>query len=134
MGHAALVLLEGVVPRLCIAAEVIRGEPGAVRRERPLSPEELLTLVEPVEGVLGAVIGGEVKLGEARRCLSMTAVSVRLGGMEQQRGWRWSGVHMWSVGKWWPVEASMETRGAGGPVVRQGGRRLVRGHGVDWRR
>ena len=81
-GHGALVLLEGVVPCLGGPAEVIRGEPGAVRCERPLPPEELLALVEPVEGVLGAVVGGEGELGEARRCLSMTAVSVRLCGTE----------------------------------------------------
>jgi hypothetical protein len=29
-GHAALVLLEGVVPRLCGAPEVVEGEPGGV--------------------------------------------------------------------------------------------------------
>jgi hypothetical protein len=63
-GHATLVLLEGVVPRLCGAPEVVGGEPSAVQREGALPAEEPLTLVEPVERVRRTVVGGEVDLGE----------------------------------------------------------------------
>jgi hypothetical protein len=44
---------------------VVRGEPSPVRGEGALPSEELLALVEPVEGVLDAVVRGEVELGVA---------------------------------------------------------------------
>jgi hypothetical protein len=37
--HPALVLLEGVVPRLCGTTEVVGGDPRAVGRHGPLPPE-----------------------------------------------------------------------------------------------
>ena len=47
-----------------------------------LPPEELLALVEPVEGVLSTIVSGEVNLGESWRRLSLTAMALRLGGAE----------------------------------------------------
>ena len=32
-----------------------------------LPAEELVTMIEPIEGMLGAIIGGELQLVEARR-------------------------------------------------------------------
>jgi hypothetical protein len=55
--HPALVLLEGVVPCLCGATEVVGGDPRAVGRHGPLPPEKL---VELVQGVDGAIVGGEL--------------------------------------------------------------------------
>jgi hypothetical protein len=40
--------------------------------------EELLALVEPVEGVLRAVIGGELELGIAWRRRGSAAMDIRL--------------------------------------------------------
>ena len=51
-------------------AEVIGGYPGAVGRNCALPPEKLVALVEPVQGVDGSVVGGELQLGEARRLLA----------------------------------------------------------------
>jgi hypothetical protein len=89
-GHAALVLLEGVIPCLGGAPEVIGGQPSAVRREDTLPTEELLALVEPVEGVLRAVVGGEFELGVAWGCRGSAAMDVRLsagrGGDREARG------------------------------------------------
>jgi hypothetical protein len=48
--HPALVLLEGVVPCLGGAVEVVGGDPRAVGRQCPLPPEKLVALVEPVQG------------------------------------------------------------------------------------
>jgi hypothetical protein len=59
-GHPTLVLLEGVVPRLCGATEVVGGDPRAVGRHGPLPPKKLVTLVEPVQGVDGAIVGGKL--------------------------------------------------------------------------
>jgi hypothetical protein len=67
--HPALVLLEGVVPRLCGATEVVGGDPRVVGRHGPLPPEKLVALIKPVHGVDGAIVGGELQLGEARRLL-----------------------------------------------------------------
>jgi hypothetical protein len=67
--HPALVLFEGIVPRLCGATEVVGGDPRAVGRHGLLPPEKLVALVEPVQGVDGAVVGGKLQLGEARRLL-----------------------------------------------------------------
>ena len=83
--HATLVLLEGVVPGLCRAAEVVRGEPGTLQGEGALFAKELLALVESVEGVLRVVISGEVQFGKPRRCLSRSVVANWLRGA-QQRG------------------------------------------------
>ena len=46
---------------------MIRRELGAVRGRGSLTTEELLTMVEPVQGILGAVVGCEFQLVEARR-------------------------------------------------------------------
>jgi hypothetical protein len=77
-GHAALVLLEGVIPRLGGAPEMVGGEPSAVRRESTLPIEELLALVEPVEGALRAVVGGELEFGIAGRHRGSAAMDVWL--------------------------------------------------------
>ena len=58
----ALVLLEGVVPSLGRPPEMIGGEPGTVGGERALTPKELFTLVEPIQGIDGAVVCGELQL------------------------------------------------------------------------
>lgn len=44
---------------------MIGSQPNAVGHERALAPEKLLTMIEPVQGILQAVVGGEVKLAEA---------------------------------------------------------------------
>ena len=82
-GHATLVLLEGVVPGLGCTAEVVGCQPSALRRERALATEKLLTLVEPVKRVLRAVISGEIDLGEPWRRLGRRAMADRLGGAKQ---------------------------------------------------
>src|SRR4051812_45002395 len=69
--HPALVLLEGVVPRLCGATEVVGGDPRAVGRQGSLPPEKLIALIEPVQGVDCAVVRGELQFGEARRLLPL---------------------------------------------------------------
>ena len=117
--HAALVLLEGVVPGLRRASEMIGREPGTIRSERPLPSKELLALVEPVEGVLGVVVGGEVDLGEPRRCLGRSAVSSWLRGAEQRGRWRLVGV------------LRVGTRGAGWPAELRERCRLFWSRGVD---
>ena len=82
-GHAALVLLEGVVPGLGCTAEVVGCQPSALRHERALATEKLLTLVEPVKRVLCAIISGKIDLGEPWRRLGRRAMTDRLGGAEQ---------------------------------------------------
>ena len=44
---------------------MVGGDPRAVGRHGPLPPEKLVALIEPVQGVDGAVVGGELQLGEA---------------------------------------------------------------------
>jgi hypothetical protein len=44
----ALVLLQGVIPSLRSALQVIRSEPSAVSNQGALAPEELLALVQPI--------------------------------------------------------------------------------------
>ena len=62
---------------------MIRGDPGAVGRERALSPEKLVALVEPIQGVDGAVVGRELQLGESQRWLG-AAARVRSPGSLQE--------------------------------------------------
>ena len=61
----ALVLLEGVVPRLSQPAEVIGRHPCSVRGRPALSPEKLLAVIEPIQGILRTII-----------CLEVQAVSL----------------------------------------------------------
>ncbi|XP_044376476.1 uncharacterized protein [Triticum aestivum] len=82
--HATLVLFEDVVPRLRGSPEMIRGDPGAVGRERALSPEKLVALVEPIQEVDGAVVGRKLQLGESRRRLDVDDGRVLLVNMEQR--------------------------------------------------
>jgi hypothetical protein len=63
----ALALLEGVVPGLGHSPEMVGGQPRMVRCQRPLAPKELLTMVEPVQRVLRAIVRGELKSVELRR-------------------------------------------------------------------
>jgi len=56
----ALVLLEGVVPCLGRTGEMVRREPSAVRGQGTLPAEELVTMIELIEGILGAIVGGEL--------------------------------------------------------------------------
>jgi hypothetical protein len=46
---------------------VVGGQPCAIRGHRPLSSEELLALIEAVEGICSAVVGGELQLVEVQR-------------------------------------------------------------------
>ena len=78
--HAALVLLEGVVPCLGGPAEMVGSQPSALRRGCALPAEELVTLVEPVKRVVGAVVCGEVDLGEPGRLLVWRTLAHCLGG------------------------------------------------------
>jgi hypothetical protein len=66
------------MPRLGGASEMIGGEPSAVRRESTLPLEELLALVVPVEGVLRAVVGGELEFGVAEKRRGSAAMDVQL--------------------------------------------------------
>jgi hypothetical protein len=43
---------------------MIGRKPHAIYGGRPLAKEELLTVIEPVQGALGAVIRGEIQLVE----------------------------------------------------------------------
>ena len=81
-GHAALVLFEGVVPCLGGPAEMVGCQPGPFRCGRALAAKELVTLVEPVKRVIGAVVRGEVDLGEPGRLLVWRALAHCLGGAE----------------------------------------------------
>lgn len=56
----ALVQLQGVVPCLGDPLQMIGGQPDVVGQERAPPTEKLLTAIEPVQGVVGAVKGGEV--------------------------------------------------------------------------
>lgn len=44
---------------------MVRGERDPIRGERTLPIEELLAIVEPIQGVLLAVVGREAELAEA---------------------------------------------------------------------
>src|SRR5579859_1264287 len=59
-GWHAGVLFQRVVPRLRRAAQVVGGEPCAIRGQGLLATEELLTVVEPVQGIVRAVIRHEL--------------------------------------------------------------------------
>jgi hypothetical protein len=48
---------------------VVGSDPCAVGRQCPLPLKKLLALVEPIEGVGGTIIGGELQLGVAGRLL-----------------------------------------------------------------
>jgi hypothetical protein len=65
--HATLVLFEGVVPRLGSPPQVIQGQPCPFGGECALTPEKLIALVEPVQGVNGAVVRRELQFGELWR-------------------------------------------------------------------
>jgi hypothetical protein len=60
------VLLQGVVPCLSYTPMMIGHMPRAICGRRPLAMEELLTVIEPVQGVLDAVCG-ELQLEELWR-------------------------------------------------------------------
>ena len=96
-----------------------------LRGEGALPAKELLALVEPVEGVLRAVISGEVQFGKPRRCLSRSAVADWLGGAKQR-----------GLGR--PVSMAAARgvpRRAGGIAELQSGCRRVSSRCVDgWRR
>ena len=57
----ALILLEGVVPGLRQAPEVVRRNPRSVGGRPSLAPEELLAVVEPIQGVFRAVVRCELE-------------------------------------------------------------------------
>ena len=63
---------------------MIGGDPGAVGRERALPPEKLVALVEPIQGVDGAVVGRELQLGESRRWLGVDDGRVCVIRVEQR--------------------------------------------------
>jgi hypothetical protein len=107
--HLALVLLEGVVPRLCGATEVVEGNPRAVGRHGPLPPEKL---VEPVQGVDGAVLGGKFQLGEARQLLHVRRG--RVGALvATHRGGRRVLWHHGAPGGWVSIPAEPPEGGGG---------------------
>ena len=56
LGRHTLVLLEGVVPCLRNAMKMIGTEPCAIGHRHALAPEELVTLIELVERVDGAIV------------------------------------------------------------------------------
>jgi hypothetical protein len=98
------------MPHLGAASEMIGGEPSAVRRESTLPPEELLALVEPVEGVFQAIVGGELKFGVAERRRGSAAMDVRLSAGHGGRGAR-------SLRRWCPSEeAAADPRSSYRPV------------------
>jgi hypothetical protein len=72
-----LVLLEGIVPRLGGASEVVGHQPCLIRNQCALAPEELFTVIEPVEGVCRSII---------RRKLQLVEVQRSMGTMERTRG------------------------------------------------
>jgi hypothetical protein len=66
-------------PRMCMAGEVIRCQPGFVGLQSALALEELLAAVEPPQRVTTAVVDGE---GGGAAVVDMVAVA-RVGA----RGW-----------------------------------------------
>jgi hypothetical protein len=77
-GRHPLVLLDGEVPCLGRTCQVIRRQPRPVRGEGTLTAEELLTLVDPVQGVDRAVVRRELQLVEARDGLALVEFQRRL--------------------------------------------------------
>jgi hypothetical protein len=60
---------------------MIGRKPHAICGRRPLATEELLTVIEPIQGVLGAVIRGELQLVEFwRDWIRDSPVVVVVGG------------------------------------------------------
>jgi hypothetical protein len=70
-GRHPLVLLDGEVPCLGRTRQVVRRQPRSVGGEGTLSPEELLAMVDPVQGIDRSVVGGELQLVEARGGLAL---------------------------------------------------------------
>jgi hypothetical protein len=68
-------LLEGVVPRLGGPSEMVRRQPGSIRGRSVLASEELLTLVDRIERVDGAIVCRKIELVEAG-CLGPEAWSL----------------------------------------------------------
>lgn len=113
-----------MVPCLHCTLEVVRGQPNSIRGEGTLPPEKLLTKGEPMQEVLHAIVGGEVKLAKARNA-------------QIHRGrwgwWRWGVLReqqpsrcprefrqrRWRVGKIDPMDGKASGGGSGG---RGGGR------------
>jgi hypothetical protein len=60
LGRHPLILLDGEVPCLGRTCQVVRRQPRPVRGEGTLTAEELLTLVDPVQGVDRAVVRREL--------------------------------------------------------------------------
>jgi hypothetical protein len=67
LGQHPLVALQGIVPRLSSPAEVIGRQPCAIRGQGALAAEKLLTLIEPVQRIDGAIERRKVQLVEAGR-------------------------------------------------------------------
>jgi hypothetical protein len=53
-------LVPSVVTRLSRPPKVVGGEPGAVGCQGTLTPKELVALIEPIQGINGAVVGLEL--------------------------------------------------------------------------
>jgi hypothetical protein len=77
----ALVLHEGEVPRLGCPAKVVGRQPRVIRRRGLLSAEELLTMVQPIQRIVEAVVRRELQLVEAQN--ARLAPSDRGGGLEE---------------------------------------------------
>lgn len=63
---------------------MIGRKPRAICGRRPLATEELLTVIEPIQGVLGAVIRGELQLVEFWRDWIRDSPVVVVGGGEKR--------------------------------------------------
>jgi hypothetical protein len=97
-GRHPLTALQGVVPRLSSPAEVIGRQPRAIRGQGALAAEKLLTLVEPVQRIDGAIERRKVQLVEAGRGVRATGWTGIRGAVGVGHGCR-SGGKSWDGGK-----------------------------------
>jgi hypothetical protein len=97
-GRHPLVVLQGVVPCLSSPAEVIGHQPRAIRGQGALTAEKLLTLIEPVQRIDGAIERRKVQLVEAGRGVRATGWTGIRGAVGVGHGLR-SGGQSWDRGE-----------------------------------
>lgn len=94
----SVMLLVVKIPFLSVTGEMVRGQPYTITIRCLLSSEELFTMIEPIEGIVFAVIFGKFQFIEARNACARTVV---LGRMRPSREQRWRRRRRRRGRRWW---------------------------------
>lgn len=83
------VLLIMEVPFLCSSSEMVCGHPDTIRVRRMLPSKELLTMINPIERIIGAIKLGKLQFVKRRNGATGIGVVHRAGSSRRRRWWWW---------------------------------------------